>query len=105
MMPARVSPGELDGALAPDLVLTNDPTLRALKVAGDTAYMGFLRDLLEWNVEDPVDNRERVRNEIVDASQWNRNPFVDHPEWVDVVFGRPQTVRAILPAAGVGERQ
>lgn len=47
-----------------------------------------IQTLLEWNKLDPVDNLERMRNKVVFASkQNNRNPFVDHPEWVDKIFG------------------
>ena len=36
---------------------------------------------------DPVDDTEMLRNNRVEASvQKNRNPFVDHPQWVDLIF-------------------
>jgi endonuclease I len=38
-----------------------------------------------WNQADPVDATERQRNDAIYAAQGNRNPFVDHPEWVDKV--------------------
>ena len=38
-----------------------------------------------WNQADPVDATERQRNDAIFAAQGNRNPFVDHPEWVDKV--------------------
>jgi endonuclease I len=35
----------------------------------------------------PVDASERRRNEIIfERYQHNRNPFIDHPEWVDSIF-------------------
>jgi len=40
---------------------------------------GMLR---RWNFEDPVSDKEIARNDAVEALQGNRNPFVDHPEWV-----------------------
>lgn len=45
-------------------------------------YMGLLSVLLAWNADDPPDDAERRRNDVVESFQGNRNPFVDHPEWV-----------------------
>jgi endonuclease I len=39
--------------------------------------------LRRWNKEDPVDANEKKRNDRVQNFQNNRNPFVDHPEFVD----------------------
>jgi endonuclease I len=36
-----------------------------------------------WHVTDPVDSDEMDRNEAIYALQYNRNPFIDHPELVD----------------------
>ncbi len=47
-----------------------------------------LSTLLEWNTEDPVDSFERHRNEVVYSFQHNRNPYIDHPEYVNLVFGK-----------------
>jgi len=49
--------------------------------------MGSLDTLLLWHEEDPVDAREQLRNDEVYAIQGNRNPFVDHPEWVGLIHG------------------
>jgi endonuclease I len=35
-----------------------------------------------WNTQDPPDNFEMGRNDYVDSLQHNRNPFIDHPEYV-----------------------
>lgn len=43
--------------------------------------------LLQWAAQDPVDDFEKHRNEDVFAIQHNRNPFIDHPEWVQAAFG------------------
>ena len=47
-----------------------------------------LPTLLRWHKADPVTDAERARNDAVQKVQGNRNPFVDHPEFVDAVkFG------------------
>ena len=43
--------------------------------------------LLEWNELDPVDEIETLRNEEVFKFQHNRNPFIDHPEYVRMIWG------------------
>lgn len=43
--------------------------------------------LLDWhNNIDPVDERERVRNDEAYNFQGNANPFVDHPEYADMIW-------------------
>ncbi len=64
----------------PDLVLVEDPD------ASGGATMGRLSTLLQWHFDDPVDQTEMIRNNVVFGFQQNRNPFVDHPEWVACIF-------------------
>ena len=64
--------GSLKSQYAGNLVLTNVFTSVSL--------------LKEWNRLDPVDDFERERNEYLATYQGNRNPFIDHPEWVDKVI-------------------
>ncbi len=42
--------------------------------------------LLEWHHNDPVSDKEIARNNAVYAIQHNRNPFIDHPEFVDCIW-------------------
>lgn len=39
--------------------------------------------LRQWHLQDPPDNFERTRNEVIGNVQGNRNPFIDHPEWAN----------------------
>ncbi|PKK95335.1 MAG: hypothetical protein CVV60_01745 [Tenericutes bacterium HGW-Tenericutes-5] len=49
--------------------------------------MGMLSVLLEWNEIDPVDDFERNRNEVIYSYQGNRNPFIDYPEFANLIWG------------------
>jgi len=42
----------------------------------------FLDLLLKWHEQDPVSQKEVVRNNTGYNFQGNRNPFIDHPEYV-----------------------
>ena len=42
--------------------------------------------LLRWHEEDPVSEKEINRNEAVYAKQNNRNPFVDNPEFAEMIW-------------------
>ncbi len=52
--------------------------------------MGLLSVLLAWNAEDPVDDFERARNNEIYTYQNNRNPYIDYPEFVDLVWDNLQ---------------
>jgi endonuclease I len=43
--------------------------------------------LLKWHRNDPVSNKELVRNEEVYGYQNNRNPFIDFPQLVEYIWG------------------
>ena len=49
--------------------------------------LGKLSSLLEWHLSDPVDDFEINRNEIIFGFQENRNPFIDHPNLVNYLWG------------------
>lgn len=43
--------------------------------------------LLQWHENDPVDDYERMRNEVIASVQGNRNPFVDYPSLAKHIWG------------------
>ncbi|MBW6458589.1 MAG: endonuclease, partial [FCB group bacterium] len=47
--------------------------------------------LLDWHDLDPVSLKELDRNEAVYAIQGNRNPFIDHPEFADLIWSAPSS--------------
>ncbi len=54
---------------------------------GSAPYHGRLSVLKQWNELDPPDAFEKRRNEVIYQSyQGNRNPFIDHPEWVEAIW-------------------
>ena len=66
-----------------DLTLVNTKTTTSSDGKGS---LGYLDTLLKWHYEDPVSKEEIDRNEVVYSYQNNRNPFIDHPEWVNKAF-------------------
>lgn len=79
----------ITGFAEPDLRLTDDDVIIDSYRTGSNepvAYMGLYSVLLQWHQQDPVDAREIWRNEVVYSFQGNRNPFIDHPEYVDCLY-------------------
>ncbi|WP_299084496.1 ExeM/NucH family extracellular endonuclease [uncultured Paraglaciecola sp.] len=64
----------------PDLVLVN----RLTSTSEDK--LGLLCTLVAWSAADPVDASEQLRNNRIYELQGNRNPFIDNPAWVEVVY-------------------
>jgi endonuclease I len=50
-------------------------------------YYGKLTTLLAWHIADPPDAWEALRNNRIQNLQGNRNPFIDHPEFVARIWG------------------
>ncbi len=86
--------GDLARAMFYMVVRYNDPTELVLELSesstgassNKTGLLGTLSVLLEWNLLDPVSDEERARNEVVYEIQGNRNPFIDHPEWIGLLY-------------------
>lgn len=59
--------------------------------------VNMLPTLLLWHVADPPDAAEVTRNNGVQAYQNNRNPYVDHPEFVARIWGGTDIADEVLP--------
>ncbi|MDY3319262.1 endonuclease [Riemerella anatipestifer] len=51
--------------------------------------------LLTWHNQDPVSKREIDRNNAVYNYQGNRNPFIDHPEWVNLIWKKELSTQEV----------
>lgn len=66
-----------------DLEIAEDPG----STSSGTPQIARLSTLLAWHTADPVSDEERLRNDkIYYHYQSNRNPFIDHPEWVQSIW-------------------
>ena len=64
-------------------VLPNDPVTN---YTPSGAYMSRLSRLIVWHFEDPVSDFERHRNGVIYTYQGNRNPFIDYPHFVELIY-------------------
>ncbi len=71
----------------------------------------YLNMLAQWHVNDPVSAKEIARNNAVYGIQGNRNPYIDHPEFVNAVWSvgasgvlaaTPGTLSGFTYASGMG---
>jgi endonuclease I len=65
----------------PDLIIT-----KGNKRQSGKPTIGDLCTLVEWNEAFPVTAFEKRRNDRVEEIQGNRNPFIDHPEFVGGIW-------------------
>ena len=73
---------------APDLELSDSPNLALYR-------FGKLSTFIAWNRDFPVTDAERQRNQrIYNDYQHNRNPFIDHPDYADMVFNGTSPAQA-----------
>lgn len=100
-----LSGSDIDGIDAnnPNLELVNE--LSSYVKAGyqstttKTGKLGLIQDLLEWNKLDPVDEYELHRNNLLCRNFTNnRNPFIDFPEWADLIWGSDKESKSASPA-------
>ncbi len=64
---------------------------------------GDLATLLSWHREDPADDFEMNRNNVIQKWQFNRNPFIDMPELVEYIWGNHQGEIWMNPVATKNE--
>lgn len=65
---------------------------------GSSTYSSDMTDvLIKWNIEDPVSDFERQRNNVVADFQGNRNPFIDNPYLATVIWGGPSPAQNTWP--------
>jgi endonuclease I len=58
--------------------------------------MAYLSQMLTWHEEDPPSEEEIIRNnKVCNTWQGNRNPFVDHPELANLIYGNPLQLPSI----------
>ena len=67
---------------------TYDNGNKVFSSSGNNCFVqSYLNMLLKWHKDDPVSSWEITRNDNVQSIQKNRNPFIDHPSWVDLIWG------------------
>lgn len=71
------------------VLLWNSPMLLNKKYP---AWQPWAIDLLlKWHRNDPVSEKELARNDSIYTIQSNRNPFIDHPELAEYIWGNDTT--------------
>ncbi|MCR5113099.1 MAG: endonuclease [Acholeplasmatales bacterium] len=45
----------------------------------------------KWSHLDPVSDKETIRNDAIENLQGNRNPFIDNPDWIDIIWNNSYT--------------
>lgn len=70
-------------------------TLKFTNIVSANNEEGAIDLLLRWNQEDPVDSIETSRNDAVYGIQGNRNPFIDHPEYAEAIWGDGAPVTSV----------
>lgn len=70
---------------------SGEPDLTAVDAINTSPYPehGRLSAMLEWHTSDPPDAFEMDRNNVIYSYQQNRNPFIDHPEFVEYIWNPP----------------
>lgn len=68
----------------------NYPTQALAQITeGDNYKLWYVNMLISWHLNDPVSTKEINRNNAIyyQTNQGNRNPYIDHPEFILEVWG------------------
>ncbi len=66
-----------------------DETFGSSQMTEKSQFKPWALDMLKkWHAMDPVSEKERSRNDLIfNIFQFNRNPLIDHPELVGLIWG------------------
>ncbi len=64
----------------------DDYNLSFVLGAGSNKTIGDIEDLMKWHIEEPPTDLEITRNNEIAKVQGNRNPFIDHPEYAEMIY-------------------
>lgn len=77
-----------------------EPDLEVNDLTGNgfIPFHGKLTTLVQWHNQDTVDAFERNRNNVIyNSYQGNRNPYIDHPEYVTYIFDSNYVANPVKP--------
>lgn len=73
------------------------------------AFSNWSKEMfLKWHRNDPVSQKEITRNNVIYGYQKNRNPFIDHPELAEHIWGNmvstPWTIASVGSTKELSDR-
>ena len=83
----------------------DDYNLKFVLGDGHSKTIGDIETLFKWHLEEEPTAEEIARNEAVYKYQGNRNPFIDHPEYAEMIYcydgeGYNDELQAVLAQYG-----
>jgi len=91
-----------------DLVDAIEEILSGSSYEASGTKFGVLSVLIDWHYLDPVSDFELHRNDVIYSYQGNRNPFIDNPDYVSIIFNvespssnEIMTVTVIIPRTDI----
>ncbi|MBW7875068.1 MAG: endonuclease [Candidatus Cloacimonetes bacterium] len=80
--PADTAKGNVARAMLYFYTRYHNRNIWAQNTSKDEFFFDNLETFMRWHAADPVDEKEKHRNEVIYQNQRNRNPFIDRPEFV-----------------------